>query len=249
MKGQRERIASNFHEFRMGDIAPGILYRSSHPITDASAEDAAAIAEAAAEVRIAAVLNLCDTKTYLATIVKGAPWYHRLFKADKVIALDMGFEFTTSRFCIKLCQGIQFILTHDGPYLLHCHAGIDRTGFVCALLGALMGAKLSDIVSDYVASYNDSDLIEDHPEFSEIIVEDFRKLNNGEEVNDTNLQSVAEDYLIHEVQLTGEEIAELKEKLMGKTRKGITILKTFRGKSQKHGPAIENIRRCLSAIK
>jgi hypothetical protein len=79
-----------------------------------------------------------------------------------------------------------------------------------------MGAALSDIVSDYLASYNDSDLIADYPEFSEIIVEDFRKLNGGEEVNDTNLQSVAEDYLIHEVQLTDEEIAELKEKLMEK---------------------------------
>jgi hypothetical protein len=219
MKGQRERIASNFHEFRMGYIAPGILYRSSHPITDASAEDAAAIAEAAQKARIAAVLNLCDTKTYLATIVKGAPWYHRLYKADKVIALDMGFEFTTSRFCIKLCRGIQFILTYDGPYLIHCHAGIDRTGFVCALLGALMGAKLSDIVSDYLASYNDSDLIADYPEYSEVIVEDFRKLNGGEDVTDTNLQRVAEDYLKHKVQLTGEEIAELKEKLSFRRRK------------------------------
>jgi hypothetical protein len=192
MKGQRERIASNFHEFRMGGIAPGTLYRSSHPITDASAEDAAAIAEAALKARIAAVLNLCDTKAYLATIVKSAPWYHRLYRANKVIALDMGFEFTTSRFYIKLCRGIEFMLTHDGPFLLHCHAGIDRTGFVCAVLGALMGAALSDIVSDYVASYNDSDLIADYPGFSKIIVEDFRKLNDGEEVNDTNLQSVAE---------------------------------------------------------
>jgi hypothetical protein len=197
----------------MGGIAPGTLYRSSHPITDASAEDAAAISEAAVKARIAAVLNLCDTKTYLATIVKGTPWYHRLYKANNVIALDMGFEFTTSRFCIKLCRGIEFMLTHDGPYLLHCHAGIDRTGFVCAVLGAIMGAKLSDIVSDYVASYNDSDLIEDYPEYSEFIVENFRKLNNGEEVNDTNLQSVAEKFFKRKVQLTDEEIAELKEKL------------------------------------
>jgi predicted protein tyrosine phosphatase len=213
MKGQRERIASNFHEFHMGAIAPGILYRSSHPITDASTEDAAAIAEAAAKAQIAAILNLCDTKTYLSTIVKVAPWYHRFYKANNVIALDMGFEFQTSRFYAKLRRGIQFMLTHDGPYLLHCHAGIDRTGFVCAILGALMGAKLSDIVSDYAASYNDNDLLADYPELSEVIVEDFRKLNNGEEVNDTNIQSVVEDFLKHKIQITGEEIAELREKL------------------------------------
>jgi hypothetical protein len=56
MKGQRERIASNFHECRTGGIAPGKLYRSSHPITDASPEEAKAIAESALKARIAAVL-------------------------------------------------------------------------------------------------------------------------------------------------------------------------------------------------
>ncbi|GHT69818.1 hypothetical protein FACS1894110_20050 [Spirochaetia bacterium] len=193
-----------------------MLYRSSHPITDASAEEAREIALSALDARIAAVLNLCDTKTFLAKIVAAAPWYHRLFRANNVIALDMGFDFQASRFCIKLCSCFQFMLTHDGPYLVHCHAGIDRTGFVCAVLGALMGADLSDIVGDYLASYNDDDLIADYPEFSEGIVEDFRKMNGGEEVNNTNLQSVVEDYLKNKVQLTGEEIAELKEKLAGK---------------------------------
>ncbi|GHT52129.1 hypothetical protein FACS1894106_0180 [Spirochaetia bacterium] len=219
MKGQRERVASNFHEFRMEGIAPGTLYRSSHPITDASTEDTREIAEAAEKARIAAVLNLCDTKTFLIKIVKIAPWYHRLFKANKVIALDMGFDFLSTRFCTKLRRGIQFMLTNKGPYLLHCHAGIDRTGFVCAVLGALMGAKLSDIVRDYIASYNDKSLIDEYPEFTGFILEDFRKLNGGEEITDANLQGAAEDFLEHKVKLTRDEIAELKEKLTIK-RKG-----------------------------
>jgi hypothetical protein len=213
MKGQRERIASNFHECCTGGIAPGKLYRSSHPITDARAEDAKVIAESALKARIAAVLNLCDTKTFLSNIVKTAPWYHRLYKADKVIALDMGFEFQTSRFYAKMRRAVQFMLTNDGPYLVHCHAGIDRTGFVCAVLGALMGASLNDIVRYYADSYNDSALIDDYPEFSDSIVEDLRKMNGGEEVNDQNLQSAAEDFLKNKVQLTQDELAALKEKL------------------------------------
>ncbi len=35
MKGERARVSTNFHEFRMGNIASKTLYRSSHPIIDA----------------------------------------------------------------------------------------------------------------------------------------------------------------------------------------------------------------------
>jgi hypothetical protein len=45
------------------------------------------------------------------------------------------------------------MLAHDGPYLIHCHAGIDRVGFVCAVLEALIGGTPSEIVADYTRSY------------------------------------------------------------------------------------------------
>jgi hypothetical protein len=199
----------------MGGIAPKTLYRSSHPITDASADDAKEIAKSAVKARIAAVLNLCNTKAELKALAGFAPWYYRLFEAGNIIALDMNFEFLSSRFCAKLRRGIQFMLTHDGPYLVHCHAGVDRTGFVCAVLGAFMGAKFSDIVRDYVVSYNESAMTdEDYKEYSKIIVDYFLEMNGGEEVTEKNLQSVAENFLKHQVQLTRKELAALKEKLM-----------------------------------
>jgi hypothetical protein len=214
MKGQRVKGATNFHEFRMGGIAPKTLYRSCHPITDASIEDAKAIAKSASKARIAAALNLCDTKAHLAHIAIHAPWYHRLFEADCIIALDMHFDYTGSRSCAKFRRAIQFMLTHDGPYLIHCYAGVDRTGFVCAVLGALMGAKLREIISDYVDSYNDSTMTaREYKEYSAIIVAIFTEMNDGEKVSDENLQSVAEDFLKQKVKLTRKELAKLKEKL------------------------------------
>jgi hypothetical protein len=225
MKGQRARGQINFHEFRMGGIAPKTLYRSSHPIIDADIRDARAIAKSVLKGKIGAVLNLSDTKAELkamlrlsghgiAGIAAFAPWYQDLFASDCVIALNMNFDYLSSRFCAKLHRGIQFMLTHDRPCLVHCYAGVDRTGFVCAVLGALMGAKLREIVDDYVNFYNDYTMTKkEHKEYAQIIVDLFLEMNNGEEVNGKNLQPIAEDFLKQKVKLTNKELVELKEKL------------------------------------
>jgi hypothetical protein len=75
-----------------------------------------------------------------------------------------------------------------------------------------MGAKLQEIVADYVDSYNDSTMTgKEYKEYSQIIVDLFREMNGGGKVSDKNLQSVAEDFLLHKVKLTGKELAGLKE--------------------------------------
>jgi protein tyrosine/serine phosphatase len=40
----------------------------------------------------------------------------------------------------------------DGPVLVNCHAGKDRTGFLCALTLHALGAPREDIVADYLAT-------------------------------------------------------------------------------------------------
>ena len=42
----------------------------------------------------------------------------------------------------------------EGPYLVHCTEGKDRTGFVCMLLEALAGAEYDEIVKDYMITYD-----------------------------------------------------------------------------------------------
>jgi protein tyrosine/serine phosphatase len=47
----------------------------------------------------------------------------------------------------------------DGPVLINCHAGKDRTGFLCALTLHVLGVSRDDIFEDYLATnrYNRAD--------------------------------------------------------------------------------------------
>ena len=66
----------------------------------------------------------------------------------------MDFSQTSEYFQKKLKRGLQFIINTEGPWLIHCHAGVDRTGFVSIVLEALMGATLDEIINDYLQSFN-----------------------------------------------------------------------------------------------
>jgi protein tyrosine/serine phosphatase len=109
------------------------------------------------------------------------------------------------------------MLTYDGPYLIHCYAGIDRTGFISALLEALMGANLDEIAADYLLSYKtDKNYVKGSRQYQKdslVILDLLNKMNNGITVTDSNIQKAAEDYLALRIKLSTNEINALKMKL------------------------------------
>ena len=67
---------------------------------------------------------------------------------ESVFPLAMNMNIASEEFRGKIAAGFMGLLEHDGPYLIHCTEGKDRTGFVCLLLEAHCGASYEEIADD-----------------------------------------------------------------------------------------------------
>jgi hypothetical protein len=205
----------NFREIHVGSIAPNKLYRSSHPIQENTQDPG--IALLAAKYRIAVVINLSDTNAELKAKSFFAPWYNRLFKNGQVIALGMSFCFTSGSYNRKLKKALQFIIKTEGPWLIHCHAGVDRTGFFSMVLEALMGAAIAEFAGDYLMSFDcifhSSIYHHDYKADAPIVMMLLSVMGGDVAITDQNLQGIAEQYLRNIAGLEDTEIDLLKNKL------------------------------------
>jgi protein tyrosine/serine phosphatase len=212
--------AVNFREIRMGSIAPGKLYRSSHPIKDNKQEKT--ISLLATESRIMTVLNLSDTTAVITKKAFYAPWYNNLLKTGRVIALDMDFMHNSDNFRKKLKKGLRFIINTEGPWLIHCHAGVDRTGFVSMVLEAFMGATVDEIINDYLQSFNS--IFDSHiygavnMTDSQVAMHILSAMSGSESVGDHNLQAIAVNYVRNVIGLSADEVGVLRNKLTSPPR-------------------------------
>ena len=136
-----------------------------------------------------------------------------------IIALDMSMDLSSEDFRQKLARGYRFLASHEGPYLIHCNEGKDRTGYAAAILECLMGADAEEVIEDYMLTYCNFYGIEPGSEqYEEIadknIVANLEKTFRISSIRDkdADLQGCAEAYL-KEIGLSGEEISTLKERL------------------------------------
>ena len=54
----------------------------------------------------------------------------------------------------KLVKGLTGMSNNEGPYLIHCVEGKDRTGYVCMVIEALLGATYEELIDDYFITYH-----------------------------------------------------------------------------------------------
>ncbi|MBQ9495133.1 MAG: tyrosine-protein phosphatase [Treponema sp.] len=148
---------ANFRQAALGSIGKNILYRASHPTrTDwTRAPFVSSLIEAA---RIKTVVNMSDSEKELASYLASSnkersAYYASLAAQNSVVCLSMNMDFTNDDFAANIVQGVRFMISHEGPYLLHCNEGKDRTGFIFVLLESLAGAKKADMLADYMESY------------------------------------------------------------------------------------------------
>jgi protein-tyrosine phosphatase len=72
---------------------------------------------------------------------------------DPVVRRSTAYRAFVDRFAPNFAAAVGAVATApEGPVLVHCAGGVDRTGLVCALLLRLAGVGLADIGADYAES-------------------------------------------------------------------------------------------------
>ena len=163
------------------------------------------------------ILNLADTdakiQSYIAKDDFNSPYFLRLYQGEHLrvvfnggtleqgvdpIALNM--NYTSKEFAEKVCAGLKVMLENDGPYLIHCQEGKDRTGFVCILIEALLNASYEEIVDDYMLTYDNYYKIDKNDSRYASIKERnvdamLNFITNGANYKKENLVNYAKEYL------------------------------------------------------
>ena len=217
-----DAVFANFRAITLGDIAEGVLYRTSSPVNPEIGR-ASYADDLIEKAGVKTVVNLADDdqaiQGYFAAEGFDSPYYKGLYEAGSVVVLNMGVDYKAANFQAKLKTGLEFMIAHEGPYAFHCTEGKDRAGFTAILLEALMGASLDEIVADYMVSYENYYHVEKGSEQYTLISEvaagmlrDLAALEKGADLSAVDLQKAAEDYLTG-IGLTADQITALKTNL------------------------------------
>lgn len=213
---ESDEVFANFREVKIGKIAEGRLYRTGNPITPHPRSPYSA--KLLEEANVKAILNLHQSEEDAPQWIEEGSFYDTLYKDGKVICLGMGVSFSDLSFIQKLNTALKFIADNKlDSYAIHGKDGKNRTGYVCAILEALCGATMKEITDDYMKSYENYYNVKrnsnQYKELAKSVQYVFQNINNGKNVNDKNLYSVVEKYLIETVGLTAEDIQNIKTNL------------------------------------
>ena len=206
---------ANFRAVETSGMGKGALYRSSSPINPVLNRNEEAD-DALLKALVRTVMNMADKEE---SMKKYADFGLTNYAGCDVIALDMSMDYAEKENSRKLADGFRYLASHQGPYLIHCTEGKDRTGFAVAILECLMGADAEEVVSDYMVTFYNFYRIEPGtPQYEKIAAGNIESIlaktygipSFREE--GTDLQACAESYLKN-IGMSDEEIAALKDNL------------------------------------
>ncbi len=214
-----DEIFANFRNINMGDLAEGVLYRSSSPINNELAR-AAYSDMLIKEVGVKTVVNMADSAeeivAYRAAEDFNSPYYASLYDNNQVKTLSMNLAYGSDEFRQKIVEGLIFMSENDGPYLVHCTEGKDRAGFMSALISAIMGGTKDEIVEDYMQSYINYYGVEKGTEKYDVITKDVLAMLNvitdADDLDAVDLSGEAEAFILAGG-MTVDQVNMLKDKL------------------------------------
>ena len=140
---------ANFRMVKTTGMGEGVLYRSSSPVDPSIGRNkyADSLSQAAG---VKTFLNLADSEEN-AELYNG--YADSYYAAQNVVYLGVQPTFANAQFKAGLVTGLRYMIEHEGPYLVHCTYGMDRTGYTIAVLEALMGATAEEVKTDYVKTH------------------------------------------------------------------------------------------------
>lgn len=206
---------ANFREVTTTGMGEHVLFRSSSPV-DPSIGRSHYADSLAKEAGIKGFINLADTQMDL----DSSPDFKKTYySTQKYVCAQMTMDFMSQTNRERIAWAIYFIMGNDGPYLIHCVEGKDRTGFLVAVLEALMGATLDEIKADYVKSfsnfYNAPNGIqipltdEEKGWFADVVVENLKIAFELESLDKVSLSDAAFSYL-RRIGFSEQEISRLR---------------------------------------
>ena len=151
-----DEIFANFRAVESAAVKPGTIYRSASPC-DNRHNRATYVDALIQNAGVAFILNLSDNDENIASYISAddfnCPYFESLYEAGNVKPIALNMNYGSDEFKEKIADGLAAMIQHEGPYLIHCTEGKDRTGFVCMLLEALAGASYEEIEHDYMITY------------------------------------------------------------------------------------------------
>lgn len=145
---------ANFYEVTGGDIKSKTLYRSFTPFgskTRAAYADMLADDEpghAAIQYGVALSYNV-DKEPKVPVTIGG--YCYGLYLSDKYVCYNITYHYFSEKAIVS--EVLTKMSENDGPYLMHCNVGRDRTGFLCTLIQALYGADEATMKATAAQAY------------------------------------------------------------------------------------------------
>ena len=214
---------ANFREVHTTGMGEHKLYRSSSPIYLYLGRNyyVDSLAQAAG---VTTFINLADSES---SAYSNKGYETTYYSTQNIIFLGVPPEFFSEIFKVGLVIGFRYMIEHEGPYLVHCTYGMDRTGFMIAVLEALMGATTEEIQDDYAKTFSNYFTVVNGKQvalneqqidfFKAVVLRNLKAVYHAEgiDVPDTepiDWASATERYL-EKLGMTQEEIFTLKERL------------------------------------
>ncbi|MBQ3962198.1 MAG: tyrosine-protein phosphatase [Erysipelotrichaceae bacterium] len=229
---ERERYDSdamfaNFRSMNLGKLKRDVIYRSASPC-DNQHNRAPYVDALIREAGVNTILDLADNEVkiekYIARDDFASPYFLSLYDSDQVIPIALNMNYLSDDFGMKIVQGFNLMAEKEGPYLIHCTEGKDRTGFVAMLIEALAKASYKEIEADYMktyANYYRIDKSNDKEKYQIILERNldgmiaFMVNDAGIDFKNCDLSIYAENYL-QRCGMSEEQIQAFKERLMEK---------------------------------